>query len=84
MDAEWCKTQPFGQRITHGTMIFTIGIGLTASQVNPIAMTYGYDRLRFVHPVHIGDTIRSVVTISKKLDDPKRQPWAGSSSVCKY
>tara|TARA_R110002049_G_scaffold152608_1_gene316708 strand:+ start:1072 stop:1296 length:225 start_codon:yes stop_codon:yes gene_type:complete len=31
MDEAWCKTQPFGQRIAHGTMIFSIGIGLTAS-----------------------------------------------------
>ncbi|MCB1041218.1 MAG: hypothetical protein KDA94_17035, partial [Acidimicrobiales bacterium] len=29
MDAEFCKTQPFGQRIAHGTMTFAIGIGLT-------------------------------------------------------
>ena len=72
MDAEWCKTQPFGQRIAHGTMIFAISVGLTASVVNPVAMTYGYDRLRFIKPVHIGDTIRSVVTIAEKTDDPKR------------
>ena len=25
-DAEWCRTQPFVQRICHGTMIFSIGI----------------------------------------------------------
>ena len=24
MDAEWCRTQPFGQRIAHGTLIFSI------------------------------------------------------------
>ena len=72
VDAEWCKTQPFGQRIAHGTMIFAIGVGLTASDINPVAMTYGYDRLRFVRPVHIGDTIRSVVTIAEKTNDPKR------------
>jgi acyl dehydratase len=37
MDAEWCKTQPFKQRIAHGTLIFSIGIGLTASEINPEA-----------------------------------------------
>ena len=72
MDAEWCATQPFGQRIAHGTMTFTIGIGLTATEINPRAFTYGYDRLRFPKPVHIGDTIRSAVTIARKADDPKR------------
>jgi acyl dehydratase len=73
MDAQWCATQPLGQRIAHGTMTFTIGIGLTAAaDVNPAAMTYGYDRLRFPRPVHIGDTLRSRVTIADKQDDPKR------------
>lgn len=50
----------------------SIGVGLTASLINPVAFSYGYDRLRFVRPVHIGDTIRTRVTISAKEDDPKR------------
>jgi acyl dehydratase len=72
MDAEWCRGQPFGQRIAHGTMTFAIGIGLTATQINPRAMTYGYERLRFPTPVFAGDTIRTTVTIGRKGDDPKR------------
>ncbi|WP_275787039.1 MaoC family dehydratase [Pararhizobium gei] len=72
LDAEFAKTLPGGQRIAHGTMIFSIGIGLTASVINPVAFSYGYDRLRFVRPVHIGDTIRTRVTIAAKEDDPKR------------
>jgi acyl dehydratase len=75
MDAEWCKTQPFGQRIAHGTMTFTIGIGLTASLVNPVAFTYGYERLRFPKPVHIGDTIHTRITIASKEPDPKRPQY---------
>jgi acyl dehydratase len=72
MDAEWCRTQPFGQRMAHGTLIFSVGVGLTAGVINPQAMSYGYDRLRFVKPVFIGDTIRATVTIKEKRDDPKR------------
>ena len=72
MDAEYMKTTPFGQRIAHGTMVFSIGVGLTASVVNPVAFSYGYDRLRFVRPVFIGDTIRTRTTIAAKEDDPKR------------
>ena len=30
MDAEWCKTQDFGQRIAHGTLIFSVAVGMTA------------------------------------------------------
>ena len=72
LDAEFAKSTPFGQRIAHGTMTFTIGIGLTASVINPVAFTYGYERLRFPKPVFIGDTIFTRVTISNKEDDPKR------------
>jgi acyl dehydratase len=51
MDEEWCKTQPFKKRIAHGTLIFTIAVGLTAHLINEVSMTYGYDRLRFIKPV---------------------------------
>jgi acyl dehydratase len=72
MDAEFMKATEFGQRIAHGTMVFSIGVGLTASVVNPVAFSYGYDRLRFIKPVFIGDTIKTKTTISAKEDDPKR------------
>lgn len=68
MDAEWCATQPFGQRIAHGTLIFSVGVGMTAGDINPRAFSYGYDRLRFVKPVFIGDTISCRVTIAEKRD----------------
>src|SRR5207244_8108070 len=51
MDAEWCKTQDFGQRIAHGTLIFSVAIGMTAGEINPRAMSYGYDRLSLIRPV---------------------------------
>ena len=72
MDAEFMKASPFGQRIAHGTLVFSIGVGLTASVINPVAFSYGYDRLRFIKPVFINDTIHSVTTITAKEDDPRR------------
>ncbi len=66
MDAEWCATQPFKQRIAHGTLIFSVGIGMAASVINPRSMSYGYDRLRFIKPTFIGDTIR-VRTTNKEV-----------------
>lgn len=66
MDAEWCKTQDFKQRIAHGTLIFSVAVGMTATRINPVALSYGYDKLRFIKPVFIGDTIRVKVTIGEK------------------
>lgn len=71
MDAEWCKTQDFQQRIAHGTLIFSVGIGMTAGVINPEAFSYGYDRLRFIKPVFIGDTIRVRVTVKEKREHKK-------------
>lgn len=72
MDAEWCKTQGFGQRMAHGTLVFSVAIGMTAGAINPHAMSYGYDRLRFIRPVYINDTITVQATITEKRDHPKR------------
>jgi len=68
MDKEWCATQPFKERIAHGTLVFSVAVGLTAGTVNPLAMTYGYERLRFPKPVFIGDTITSKITVVEKRD----------------
>lgn len=71
MDAEWCKTQDFKQRIAHGTLIFSVAVGMTANEINPVAFSYGYDRLRFIKPVFIGDTIKVKVTIGEKREHKK-------------
>lgn len=72
MDAEWCKTQDFKQRIAHGTLVFSIAVGQTAGEINPQAFSYGYDRLRFIKPVFIGDTLTSRCTVKEKREHPKR------------
>ena len=72
MDEEFARTQEFQRRIAHGTLILTIAIGLTASDVNPAAFSYGYDRVRFIKPVFIGDTIHTRATIKEKREYPKR------------
>jgi acyl dehydratase len=75
MDAEHMKSSEWGQRIAHGTMTFAIGIGLTASEINPLAFSYGYERLRFPKPVFIGDTIHTTLTITGLEPDPKRADY---------
>ncbi|RLK46576.1 MaoC family dehydratase [Microbacterium telephonicum] len=76
MDAEWMATQPAGRRIAHGTLILSVAVGMTAGDINPQAMSYGYDRIRFIRPVFIGDTIRVTAEITEWADHPQR-PDAG-------
>jgi acyl dehydratase len=73
LDAEWMSTQPAGQRIAHGTLIVSVAVGMTAGDINPQAMSYGYDKIRFIKPVFIGDTITVRADITEKSDH-KRTP----------
>ena len=77
MDAEWTKTQPFGHRIAHGTLVMSVAVGMTAGDINPQAMSYGYDRVRFIKPVFIGDTITVTAEISEKTDHQRRPEQSG-------
>lgn len=73
MDAEWAASQPFGRRIAHGTLVMSIAVGMTAGDINPRSTSYGYDRVRFVRPVFIGDTV-TVRTEVSSLRDHVKQP----------
>jgi acyl dehydratase len=72
MDAQWMATQPAGQRIAHGTLILSVAVGMTADDINPQAMSYGYDRIRFIRPVFIGDTIHVTARIAEKMPHAKQ------------
>lgn len=51
----------FGRRLVAGAFVFSAGLGLVATNcVN--AFSYGYDKLRFIKPVFIGDTIYTIRT----------------------
>ena len=77
MDAAWCATQPFGQRIAHGTLVLSVAVGMTAGDINPQAMSYGYDRIRFIKPVFINDTITVTAEITERSDHRKRPSELG-------
>ena len=77
MDAEWCATQPFGRRVAHGTLVMSMAVGMTAGDINPRAMSYGYDRVRFVRPVFIGDTLTVTAEITGAGDHRRRPESLG-------
>jgi acyl dehydratase len=56
----------FGRRLVAGAQVFAYGLGLFANN-NIHTFSYGYDRLRFIKPVFIGDTIYTIRThLSKR------------------
>ena len=71
MDAEWCATQPFKKRMAHGTLVLSVAVGTLADEINEAAMSYGYDRVRFIAPVFIDDTIQAHSEIVAKREHNK-------------
>ncbi len=73
----------FGRRLVAGAMVFSLGLGLVATNcVN--AFSYGYDKLRFIKPVFIGDTIYTIRTnLEKKPKYPERGLVRASYEVFK-
>jgi len=71
VDEEYARKTPFGRRIAHG--IFVLGLLSAAeselsrrivargSYLKPV--TLGYDRIRFIKPVFVGDTLTATYTI---------------------
>lgn len=65
------EASDFGERVAHGNLVFSVAEALVAD-MNPKGFSYGYDDLRFVNPVFIGDTItahRTVVERESYNDD---------------
>jgi acyl dehydratase len=56
----------FGRRLVAGAMVFSLGLGLMAHNCIH-TFSYGYDKLRFIKPVFIGDTIYTIRTNLEKV-----------------
>lgn len=73
----------FGRRLVAGAMVFSYGLGLAATNCLN-SFSYGYDRLRFIAPVFIGDTIYTIrENLSKEVHDLKQGKVRVSYSVYK-
>ncbi|MGI8743824.1 MAG: MaoC/PaaZ C-terminal domain-containing protein [Bryobacteraceae bacterium] len=73
MNEEFAKAGPFGRRIAHGALVFSISTGLMVQmdQVqDTVVAFYGLDRLRFTRPVFIGDTIHVMKKVIAREEKP--------------
>jgi 3-hydroxybutyryl-CoA dehydratase len=84
-NAEYAKNGPYGRRIAHGALIFSISTGLMVNMPGDpeaIVAFYGVDKLRFVAPVFIGDTIHlSRRVTEKQLKNAERGVIAFENTV---
>jgi len=77
------KEGVFGKRLVAGAQVFAYGLGLVATNCLN-SFSYGYDRLRFIAPVFIGDTIYTIrENLGKELKSDTMGKVRASYSVFK-
>ena len=83
VNEEYMKGTIYGRRIVHGALL--IGFASTTSTMliersvargtDETAVSLGYDKIRFLKPVFLGDTITVTYTV-EKIDAAARRSWA--------
>jgi 3-hydroxybutyryl-CoA dehydratase len=78
VNQEVMSKTPFKERVAHG--VLSLGFASTTStrmieRTKMTAVSYGYDRVRFIKPVLIGDTITVTYTIAE-IDEEDLKTYA--------
>lgn len=71
-DLEYAKRGPFKERIAHGFLILSVASGLLPLSEMAIVAFYGMDKVRFITPVKVGDTIHVEFETIEKQERDKR------------
>ncbi|WP_026877266.1 MaoC family dehydratase [Jiangella gansuensis] len=82
VDEEYMRARPQGRRIAHG--VLTLGLTSTAAARlcaahDVTAVSYGYDRVRFLRPVYLGDTV-TVDYVVERVDAAARKAYAAMTA----
>lgn len=65
VDREYAAKTIFGERIAHGMLVLSAASGLTPLNDWAIVAFYGMDKLRFLAPTKIGDTIHVEIEVKE-------------------
>ncbi len=63
----------FGERIAHGFLVLSVATGLMGLADMAILAFYGMDRVRFMAPTKIGDTLRVEMEVEEKVDRNEKE-----------
>lgn len=73
VNEEYARKSPFGRRIAHGALVMGL-LSTTASMISRravergskgVSVSLGYDRIRFLRPVFIGDTLTATYRVEE-------------------
>ena len=73
LDTEYCKKQQHGKILVVGTLVFSLAVGLTVSDISGKAIAnLDYESIQHKAPVFIGDTIRAETVILEKKESKSK------------
>ena len=76
VDHEYMSQTRYGQRIAHGVLTMALMSTCSSKLIdalgNPPTVSYGYDGVRFVGPVFMGDTLTAQYTVTAVDTDHDR------------
>ncbi len=77
LDIEYCKEHKYGKILVVGTLVFSLVVGLTVSDISGKAVAnLDYEKINHDGPVFIGDTIRAETEVIDKRES-KSKPNLG-------
>lgn len=71
-DVEYARKGPFRERIAHGFLVLSVASGLLPLSEIAIIAFYGIDKLRFVAPVKLLDTIQVEMEVVDRQEKDER------------
>ena len=85
VDPERAKETPWGVTIAHG--LYTLSLGpkflyeMFSTEEIPLALNYGFDKVRFLSPVPVGSRVRMRATLEAVDDTGAGRPRADRADV---
>ncbi|MEX1192553.1 MAG: MaoC family dehydratase [Brumimicrobium sp.] len=81
LDKNYAEEQVHGKILVVGTLVFSLGVGLTVADISGKAIAnLGYEEIKHLHPTFIGDTIYARTNVLDKKAS-KSKPDRGIVSV---
>ena len=75
VDVEFAKQHPFGERVAHGMLVLSLASGLWSPEYTmqwALIAFYGMDKVRFISPVKINETLHvELLCVSKEDKEDK-------------
>jgi acyl dehydratase len=79
LDENYASSTRFGRRIAHGMLTASLISSVLANKLPGEGTVYLSQTLKFVAPVHLGDTVTARVTVTDVRED---KPLATLETVC--